>query len=326
MLFIVSPNRHAPFNIASEEHILNTYSQDVFLLYINSPSIIVGKHQNTLSEINADYVKEHGIPVVRRLTGGGTVFHDLGNLNFSFIVRDDSQAANTFEKYTRPVLDVLNDLGVDAVLEGRNDLTIQGMKFSGNARACIRGKIIQHGTILFSSRITDLSLALKANPLKFQDKAVKSVRARVTNVSEHLPQPISMEEFIALIHTKVRELYPDASDYTFTSTDMDAINALVDGKYGTWEWNYGSSPAYSQHRAIRARGGTIEAFVDVKHGYLTGIKFYGDYFSALDTEELEAMLVDTKHTEADLLKALQKADLTGYFGDVEATEILSLLL
>jgi len=326
MLFIVSPNRHAPYNIAAEEHILGTFAEDVFLLYINAPSIIVGKHQNTLGEINAEYVNARDIPVVRRLTGGGTVFHDLGNLNFSFIVKDDSQAATTFEKYTRPVLDALHDLGVDARLEGRNDLTIKGMKFSGNARACIGGKIIQHGTILFASRITDLSLALKANPLKFQDKAVKSVRARVTNVSEHLPHPLTMEQFIALIHTKVRALYPDARDYEFSAADDTAINALVKARYGTWEWNYGSSPAYSQHRTIRTRAGTIEAYVQVKRGYVEGVRFYGDYFSARDADSLQDSLKHIRHTEKDLLPVLENADLQAYFGDVDAAEILSLLV
>jgi len=165
MLFIVSDSHHAPFNIATEEYILHHIPEDVFLLYINAPSIIVGKHQNTLAEVNLDYVREHHIPVVRRLTGGGTVFHDLGNLNFSFIVTDDSDKLHTFEKYTRPILEVLNRLGVEARLEGRNDLTIKGMKFSGNAKAIIAGRILQHGTILFASRINDLSKALKANPL-----------------------------------------------------------------------------------------------------------------------------------------------------------------
>jgi lipoate-protein ligase A len=326
MLFIISPSRSAPFNIACEEHILSTYSEDVFLLYINAPSIIVGKHQNTLGEINTDYVTEHNIPVVRRLTGGGTVFHDLGNLNFSFIVRDESQSATTFEKYTRPVLDVLRSLGVDAILEGRNDLTIKGMKFSGNARACIGGKIIQHGTILFSSRITDLSLALKANPLKFQDKAVKSVRARVTNVSEHLQQPISMDEFIGMIHDKVREVYPEARDHAFTEADITAINALCESKYNTWNWNYGSSPKYSQQRAVRTRAGIIEAFVEVQKGVITGVKFFGDYFSSLDSDGLEAMLLGCRHSAPELLKLLQTADLPAYFGDVDAEEILGLLI
>ncbi|MDZ4181970.1 MAG: lipoate--protein ligase family protein, partial [Candidatus Cloacimonadaceae bacterium] len=149
MLCIVSNSHFAPFNIATEEYILKHMDEDVFLLYRNEPSIIVGKHQNTLSEINYDYVKAEGIPVVRRLTGGGTVFHDLGNLNFCFIMQESSNNARSFEKYTLPVITALRSLGIDAQLEGRNDLTIKGLKFSGNARGVFGGKVLQHGTILF---------------------------------------------------------------------------------------------------------------------------------------------------------------------------------
>jgi lipoate-protein ligase A len=322
MLFISSPSHYAPFNLASEEYILDSFADDVFLLYINAPSIIVGCHQNTLAEINHEYVKEHSIPVVRRLTGGGTVFHDLGNLNFSFIVRDDADHIRSFAKYTAPVLAALRDLGVDARLEGRNDLTIGGLKFSGNAKASIRGKTIQHGTILFSSRIADLSQALKANPLKFNDKAVKSVRARVTNVSDHLRHPISLEEFILLIHKQVRLLYPEAGDYAFSRQDEEAIRALVDAKYDTWDWNFGSSPDYGHSHAIRTAAGTIEIHADVQGGVITGLRVYGDFFGNRDTREFEQRMLGTPHEEKAILELLGGLPLDDYFGDVSPDELV----
>ena len=195
MLCIKSTTQNPAFNLATEEYLLRNKDEECFYLYINGPSIIVGKHQNTLAEINIDYVKAQNIDVIRRLSGGGAVFHDPGNLNFTFIKKGEKDQLVDFRKYTKPILDVLQSLGVKARFEGRNDLTIEGKKFSGNAEHVYKNKILHHGTLLFSSKLPDLSQALKVNPLKYKDKAVKSVRSRVTNISEHLKESITLEEF-----------------------------------------------------------------------------------------------------------------------------------
>jgi len=322
VLNIFSPSNHAPFNIALEEYILKNFDEDCFLLYINEPCIIVGRFQNTIAEINYPWVQEHKIPVVRRLTGGGTVFHDLGNLNFSFILNSEDEDARGFAKYTAPVLKALNELGVPALLEGRNDLTIKGLKFSGNAKMVQGGKTIQHGTILFSSHVESLANALKVNPIKFNDKAVKSVRARVTNVIDHLSQPMSLSDFIPLVRNQVHSMYPDSKDYFLSPEDTIAIQALVDSKYACWDWNYGKSPQYNLANAIRGKGGTIELYLDVSNGIITNLRIFGDFFSGRDIRELERAFSGVAHSEECVRNTLIDMDFGSYLGDVALEELV----
>lgn len=323
MLCIRSRTNDPAFNLATEEFLLKNKSEDCFYLYINDPSIIVGKHQNSIAEINVDYVKEKHITVVRRLSGGGAVFHDPGNLNFTFIKKEEQSKTVDFRKYTQPILDVLIELGVDAKFEGRNDLTIKGKKFSGNAKHFYKNKILQHGTLLFSSKLPDLSNALKVNPLKFQDKAVKSVRSRVTNISEHLTQPLTLEEFEEQIIKHVRSMYTDSITYELTPNDIEAINKLVKDKYGTWDWNFGSSPQYNFQKGIKTAGGHIEIDLNVSKGKILDAKIFGDFFNIKDIEELEDALCGLAHDRDLIKKELDKLGIENYFANVTRDEILA---
>jgi lipoate-protein ligase A len=218
MLCLIRHETDPYFNLAAEEYAMTHFAAECFMLWRNAPAVIVGRHQNTLAEIDADYVRVNDIPVVRRLSGGGAVFHDLGNLNFTFIADSDGRAQVDFRRFTQPILEALQALGVDARFEGRNDLTIDGRKFSGNAEYVSGNRILHHGTLLFAARMADVSAALRPDPAKFADKAVKSVRSRVTNISEHLSQPMTVLAFRDHLMAHVMAATPDAGTYAFTPT------------------------------------------------------------------------------------------------------------
>lgn len=326
MIIIDSFSNDAYFNIALEEYLLYKYpKKDIFLLYINAPSIIVGKFQNTLAEINLEYIEQNNIKVVRRMSGGGAVYHDLGNLNFSFHSELNQSEFMDFSKFTQPVLNVLQSKGVPAALEGRNDLYVDGKKFSGNAKLARNGKVIQHGTILFDSNMDILSDALKVNPLKYKDKAVKSNRSRVINLKECFKDPISIEDLKQALIQEMITLFPESTIYTLTKQDIDQVMELVEQKYNTWDWNFGFSPKYNFKNAIKVPAGYIEIHLDVvRGGKIEAAKIFGDFFASNPIEELEEMLIDKNHDIAEIQTLLESIDVTKYFGKVTPIEIIEL--
>lgn len=323
MLLIDSPSQNAYFNIASEEYLLRHFpTEDIFLLYVNAPSIIIGKFQNTLAEINLDYVKEKEIKVVRRMSGGGTVYHDLGNLNFSFHTLLGENDFGDFSFFTQPVLNMLNGLGVPAVLQGRNDLLVDGKKFSGNAKLARHGKMIQHGTILFDSEMEVLGEALQVNPLKFIDKAIKSNRARVTNLIHYLPADTTTTILKQALTEEIIKNNPAAVRYEFTEEDLQGIHQLMAEKYETWDWNFGFSPNYNFKKAIKLPAGFIEIHLEVEQGIIEKAKIFGDFFASRPIEELEEQLIGQRHDIATLEKLFTTIDLTEFFGKVTPEEII----
>ncbi len=323
-MFCILNNSTEPyFNLAAEEYFFNNFSENIFMLWRNSPAIIVGKHQNTLAEINYDYVKENNIKVVRRMTGGGAVFHDLGNINFTFIETGESEKLVDFRKYVQPILDILLKLGVNAKFEGRNDLTIDGKKFSGNAEHVYKNRILHHGTILFSAKMSDLTQALNVKDVKYTDKAVKSIRSRVTNVSEHLQTPLTVLEFINLVFNHILEMYEDAKIYEITEEDTRRIKELVEKKYSTWEWNFGYSPEYNFSKSVRTEGGTLEVSMFVENGIIQRLRFYGDFFTHRDIFEIEEAFVSIQHREDKVIQVLSQFNLDDYFFNINQNDILS---
>lgn len=326
MLIIKSTSNDAYFNIALEEYLLYKFpDQSIFLLYINSPSIIVGKFQNTLAEINLEYLKEKAIKVVRRMSGGGAVYHDLGNLNFSFHTKWNGNEFMDFAKFTQPVLNVLHQFNIPAKLEGRNDLLVDGKKFSGNAKLAKSGKMIQHGTILFDSDMAILSEALKINPLKYKDKAVKSNRSRVVNLKQYVSDTVTIDHLKQSLIIQMMSDDTQARMYNLTNEDIEGVEKLVHDKYSTWEWNFGFSPKYNFKNAIKIPAGYIELHLDVlQGGTIEGVKIFGDFFASNPIEDLEKMLIGMNHNENEIRLLLDTIDLIPYFGKVTVDEIITL--
>ena len=329
----ITDRGHDPYwNLAAEEYLLKEFSNPVFRLWRNSPSIIIGQNQNALAEINIDWVSSSQIPVVRRLTGGGAVFHDLGNVNFTFISRrlHGEDTYSMFKRFTRPVIDTLQGIGIDARLEGRNDLTIEGRKFSGNAIAIHKDRVLCHGCILFDASIGHLSEALKSRPEKFIGKAVSSNRSRVTNISEHLPSPLEISEFISLLKDHAlsdRQAISDAgiTEYAFTQADIEAIDRLADGKYRLDSWNYGKSPKYSISRVRKFPSGLVEIYADIDGGKISSIRIMGDYFFEAPTEELEAALSGCPYEKNAVTGILRRTGIARYISGTSPEEIAGMM-
>lgn len=312
MLLVNNEEINPYFNLAMEEYFLKSTNEDLFILWRNENSIIVGKNQNTLSEINYEYVRENNIKVVRRQSGGGAVFHDLGNINFTFISCNNNNFSD-FKKFTTPIIEALERLNIYATFSGRNDLLINNQKFSGNAQYNYNDKVMHHGTLLFSSEINNLSNALNTKSSKFKDKGIKSVKSRVTNISTHLENNMTVLEFKEYLMKFINNKFENNHFYELSNYDIDEINKLVEEKYSTWEWNFGNSPKYSLNNEVSYCGGNIEFNLDVEKGFIKKIKFFGDFFGKKDVSYIEDLLKDTKHNESSIKDVLSIVDINDYF-------------
>jgi lipoate---protein ligase len=328
MLFIDNKGITDPqINLAIEEYALKNLdiNETYLLFYINEPSIIIGKNQNTIEEINTEYVEGNGIKVVRRLSGGGAVYHDLGNLNFSFITKDDGESFHNFRKFTEPVVAALKKLGVNAELSGRNDLEVGGRKISGNAQFSTKGRMFSHGTLMLNSEIENVVSALKVKKDKIESKGIKSVRSRVANISEFLTEKVEIDEFRSLLLKNIFEGQDEIPEYILTDEDWERIYQLSKERYRNWEWNYGKSPKFNLQHSHRFPVGSIDVRLEVNKGVIENCKIYGDFFGVGEVSEIEEKLTGTRYGKNEIDKALADIDTTHYFGNVTKDEFLNLL-
>ena len=314
------------FNLAVEEYVFDYLPRDrmYVMLWQNDNAIIIGKNQNTLAEINEAYVKAQNIRVVRRLSGGGAVYHDLGNLNFT-VIADAQGESLDFGRFCALVVKALQKVGVNAEINGRNDMTIEGKKFSGNAQYLRQGRVMHHGTILFDSDGTKLANALQVDEAKIRAKGVKSVRSRVTNVREHLPVDMTLPQFRQVLLDTILGETP-GEEYVLSEKDLETIEKLKKDRYDTWQWNYGHSPACTLHKKGRVEGcGTVEAFISLREGTISEIAFKGDFFGVTDPEQLAALLVGCRPDRASLEQRLAGTDVSRYFMGMDLADLVGIL-
>lgn len=326
MKFIDSPSTDPYFNLALEEYVFEKLDRNnsFFMLWQNYNTIVVGKYQNTAEEINREYVQEHKIKVVRRLSGGGAVYHDRGNLNFTFIVDSKDSDDFNFKLFVDPVVRALKRFGVNAEFNGRNDITIDGKKFSGNSQYMRRGRLLHHGCIMLDSNLTNVADALRVKEAKFESKAVKSVKSRVTTINACAPSPISMEDFRNALKEEAQR-GGEMETYNLSKEDIDAVNILKEEKYMTDEWNYGFVSEYNMRSEKKFPAGLVSAYLSAGNGHINSIRFYGDFFGNGDLSELESNMRGLSLDDS-LTAELEKLNISYYMNGITAKDIKGLLI
>jgi len=326
MRYLINKSTNPYFNLALDEYAMRhiDVDEDFFFLWRNEPAVIIGKNQNTVEEINQKFIDEKGIKVARRVSGGGAVYHDLGNLNFTFVIGVDDPGKVNYKKYVQPIIDALAEMGIEAEASGRNDILIDGLKISGNAQRMANGKLMHHGTLLFDVDIEDLVQALNVDPDKITSKGVKSVRSRVTNIKEHLPEGTTIFDFWDALQyylsDKGRSEEIVLSDEEIAKIEYEAYN-----RFGTWDWIYGASPEFNLKNNKRFPGGNVEVLIDAEEGKIKNIRFMGDYLGLEDVAHVEKRLAGARFKRDDVEAILSTIDLRTYFGSITKEELLSVI-
>ncbi len=302
-------------NLAIEEALFASFdetSEPLFMLWQNGPSIIIGCHQNALQEINSHEVQARNLPVVRRSTGGGAVYHDLGNLNFSFLEYRKGVRQTDFRRYLEPIVRGLARCGVEAVIKGRNDLEVQGRKISGSAQRLSQGRVLHHGTLLVDADFEAMTRALTPDPEKYLSKGIASVRARVANISSFWRKGTTLDTLCEMLAEEAGGMPCELPVEV-----LARAQALQKERYGSWDWNIGKSPAFTSHTEKRFPFGRIQICLAVKGGFITACRLYGDFFAQRPVAEIEERLTGCQSTREAMEKALQDVKLAVYFSGAE---------
>lgn len=307
MKCILSDSTDPFFNLAAEEYLLKNFSENFYFQYVNMPSVVVGKHQNALAEIDINYLEQQGILLARRISGGGSVYHDPGNMNYAFITNESPGDFIQFKKYTAPVISALHSIGIQSHMGKRNELLSGTRKISGTASHVFKSRVLHHGTLLYSTDLDRLSKCLYVDAGRYRGKAVKSVRSEVVNLRELMEQPLSNEAFFRHVYEHILQEDGDREALSFTPADLEAIGALAREKFSTWEWIYGYSPGFELERTIPVAGELLHSHVYVHRGVIETVTFGGTV--QMDTSKVAAALKGARHNRQEVMKILSGLDM-----------------
>lgn len=321
MHYLETKSLNPYYNLAFEDYILtNKKDGNYLILWQNNNTIVIGRNQNAEGEINRKYVEEENIKVVRRMTGGGAVYHDMGNLNYSLILDLEDSEKVAFKSFMEPMVECLKSLGLDAKILGRNDILIGDKKVSGNAQRLKNGRILHHGTLLFNSSSDRIAKALNVDVQKYKSKGISSIKSRVGNIKDFLKEDMNLEQFWAYV--KDFFIDKDVVEYKLTTEDIENIKDLENKKYSTWKWNFGNSPNFEIQNKRKWDSGVLEVHLNIKEGKITGIKIYGDYLALIGNEELVNSLIGSKYARNHTREILEKHPIKEMFGGIDIDEIL----
>lgn len=313
------------YNLAFEEYVLkNRTSGSYLILWQNKNAVIIGRNQNAEAEINRSFVEANGITVIRRNTGGGAVYHDLGNLNYSFITDAGDPEHRSACRFTSPVVRTLRNLGLDAEASGRNDILVSGRKVSGTAQQLLKGRILHHGTLLFDSDPSMIAGALNPDPTKFQSKSVQSVRSRVGSIRGALAQDMSLAEFWQYLQNALAE--DGILPASLSPEELAQVQALKKEKYDTWQWNFGRSPKFQTCCRQRFTGGLLELHLTVAQGRIEQLQILGDFLALTELAPLEQALTGCLYEENAIRSVLSKFPLFDYLGGITEDEFIMTIL
>ncbi len=325
MIYYIFKDTNPYFNIAAEEYLLKNedIKEDILILWQNKNTIVIGCNQNAHAEINIEECNKNHVNVVRRITGGGAVFHDEGNLNFSYILKNNIDLKpKDYERILTPVINALKNLGLNAHFSGKNDIEIDGKKISGNSQYVYKKTLLHHGTLLFNVDLTKIKNYLIPNKKKMESKGISSNAARVTNILPLLNNPITMEQFKQ--HLIKSLIGSNAKEGHLSSEDINKINEIKKNKFDLWEWNFGKQGHFSIIKDHRIEGkGNVQFNANVEHGIIKEAKFFGDYLGNKGTHNIESKLIGKKFDYEVIKHILDLDEIKQSFGPLfEIEDIL----
>jgi len=325
MKWIKSKSNNPYFNLALEEYLLkHKYeSEDILYFWINEPTVVIGRNQNAMEEINKEYTDKEGINIVRRMSGGGAVFHDFGNLNYTFITSSSDDCLNNYKKFTDPVIRALNKMGILAEFSGRNDIVVDGKKISGNAQYYYKDRMFHHGTLLYNANLLAVKDALNVKQNKLISKGVKSVAARVTNISNYVTKDMDTKEFRDVLLDLMTN--DGSEEVILNEFDINEIEKLSNQKYSSWDWIYGVTPKFDVNNTKRFSGGEVQVLYSVKNGKFYNVKIYGDFLSSKNTDEIISKIIGSKYDKKTIEKIMDNVEYDKFFPLIKKDELMELM-